>query len=249
MCGPLNEVQRSKETRTTRVQITNEKLNETMRRLLKVKITGMECNNKTPTSLRDREIMERFESNIEQEGDRHYKVMLPWNSKKHLLKSNYAQAKVRLEQIERKLKREPALQKEYHDVLPASMQTKWNKWLQDVTELEQVAVPRCYFSSLPDSKEKEIHAFCDASQNAYAGLIYFRAVTPSGIAHALLVMAKTRVAPLKTTTIPRLELNGPLIAARLCSYVKQVLKYIIQRTICWTDSSAALHWVRGPSGQ
>ena len=108
---------------------------------------------------------------------------------------------MRLEQIERKLKRAPALQKEYRDVLPASVQTKWSKWLQDVEELEQVAVPRCYFSSLPDSKEKEIHAFCDASHNAYGGVIYIRAVTSAGTAHALLVMAKTRVAPLKTMTI------------------------------------------------
>ena len=41
--------------------------------------------------------------------------MLPWNSKKHLLGSNYAQAEVRLEQIERKLKRDPALRKEYQE--------------------------------------------------------------------------------------------------------------------------------------
>jgi len=83
-----------------------------------------------------------------------------------------------------------------------------------VKELEQLAVPRCYFSSLPDSKEKEIHSFCDASQNAYAGVIYSRAVTSSGTAHALLMMAKTSVAPLKTMTIPRLELNGAPIALR-----------------------------------
>ena len=119
-----------------------------------------------------------------------------------------------------------------------SIQTKWSKWLQDVQELEQEAVPRCYFASLPDSREKEIHVFCDASKNAYAGVIYIRTVTLSGTAHTSLFKAKTRVAPLKTMTLPRLELNGALIAARLCSYVKQVLKCRIQRTICWTDSSA-----------
>ena len=86
--------------------------------------------------------------------------------------------------------------------------------------------------------EKEIHVFCDASKNAYAGVIYIRTVTLSGTAHTSLFKAKTRVAPLKTMTLPRLELNGALIAARLCSYVKQVLKCRIQRTICWTDSSA-----------
>ena len=74
LCGPLNEVQRSKETRTTRVEITNKELNENMRRLFKVETTGMECNNETAASLRDWEIVERFESNIEQEGGGHYKV-------------------------------------------------------------------------------------------------------------------------------------------------------------------------------
>ena len=103
-------------------------------------------------------------------------------------------------------------------MLPASVQTKWRKCRQDVEVLEQVEVPRCYFSSLPDPTEKEIHAFCDASQNAYAEVIYIRTVTPLGTAQASLVMASTRVAPLKTMTIPRLELIGTLIAARLCSY-------------------------------
>ena len=60
---------------------------------------GMECNNETAASLRDREVMERFDRNIKQEGDGHYKVVFPWKSKKHLLRSNYAQVKVRLEQI------------------------------------------------------------------------------------------------------------------------------------------------------
>ena len=75
---------------------------------------GMECTNETAVSLRDWAIIEQSESNIEQDGDGHYKVMLPWNSKKQL-GSNYAQAEVRLEQIERKLKRDPALRKEYQE--------------------------------------------------------------------------------------------------------------------------------------
>lgn len=58
----------------------------------------MECNNETGASLRDRAVMERSDRNIKQEGDGHYKVVLPWKRKKHLLRGNYAQAKVRLEQ-------------------------------------------------------------------------------------------------------------------------------------------------------
>ena len=54
----------------------------------------MEYNNETVALLRYREKMEPFESNVEQEGDGHYKVMLPWNSKKHLLRRNDADGQV-----------------------------------------------------------------------------------------------------------------------------------------------------------
>lgn len=81
-----------------RVENTNERLDENIRRLFEVETMGMECNNKTAASLRDRAVMERSDRNIKQEGDGHYKVVLPWKSKKHLLRSNYTQAKVRLEQ-------------------------------------------------------------------------------------------------------------------------------------------------------
>ena len=99
-----------------KVQITNEELKKHTR-LFEVETTGIECNNETAASLRDPEIIGRFERSIEQEGDGHYKVMLPWNGKRLLLRSNYAQAKVRLEQIERKLKRDPAIQKEYQEAI------------------------------------------------------------------------------------------------------------------------------------
>lgn len=77
----------------------------------------------------------------------------------------------------------------WDEVLPVSAQTKWRKWLQDVEVLEQVEVSRRYFSSLPDPTKKEIHAFSDASQNAYAEVIYIITVTPLGNAQASLVMA------------------------------------------------------------
>lgn len=64
-----------------RVENTNERLDENIRRLFEVETMGME----SAASLRDRAVMERSDRNIKQEGDGHYKVVLPWKSKKHFL--------------------------------------------------------------------------------------------------------------------------------------------------------------------
>ena len=51
---------------------------------------------------------------------------------------------------------------------------------------------------------KELHGFCDASEAAFSGVFYFRAVDTKGDIHVSLVMAKTKVVPLKRLSIPRL---------------------------------------------
>ena len=65
----------------------------------------------------------------------------------------------------------------------------------------------------------------------------------------LLVMSKTRVAPLRKITLPRLELMAAVITARLCTYVKGVIDCPINRIVCWTDNSLTLHWIRGAASQ
>ena len=68
----------------------------------------------------------------------------------------------------------------------------------------------------------QLHGFYDASEGAYAGAIYIRGIDTKGIAHISLVVAKTKVAPIKRLTIPRLELCGALIMARLLKHASTV---------------------------
>ena len=95
----------------------------------------------------------------------------------------------------------------------------------------------------------ELHAFGDASEVAYATAIYIRVVPKEGKASTSLVMSKTRVAPVRKISLPRLELMAAVITARLCIYVKDAVDCPISRIVCWTDNSSTLHWIRGSASQ
>ncbi|XP_072402519.1 uncharacterized protein [Diabrotica undecimpunctata] len=68
---------------------------------------------------------------------------------------------------------------------------------------------------LPNSVLIEMHGFCDASEVAYGAAIYIRSVDKKGNIFIDLLCAKSKVAPVKKLSIPRLELSGALILSRL----------------------------------
>ena len=79
--------------------------------------------------------------------------------------------------------------------------------------------------------------FCDASQIARSVAAYLRFTKTDGTAHISLIMAKSRIAPIKKVlTIPRLELQAALLAARLAEYLTEELNMEISRRVYWSDS-------------
>ena len=89
----------------------------------------------------------------------------------------------------------------------------------------------------------QLHGFCDASERAFAAVIYLRSVCVDGTVEVTLVAAKTRVSPIKKQSIPRLELLGAVILGRLMKNVISSLPKPLP-TFYWTDSMATLHWIR-----
>ena len=83
-----------------------------------------------------------------------------------------------------------------------------------------------------------IHVFCDASEKAYGAALYV--VTSEG---SRLLMSKARVAPLKTGTIPQLELTALLVGCRLLHYALSVFKVKSVDSHVWTDHFPCLGWV------
>ncbi len=133
----------------------------------------------------------------------------------------------------------------WDELVSATISTVWEKWISKFTELRQCSISRSYFPKEVDMVTVQLHGFCDASEGAYAGAIYTRGIDTKGIAHISLVVAKTKVAPIKGLTIPRLELCGALIMARLLKHTSAVLNVPMGNVFAWTDSRVVLGWLRG----
>lgn len=111
-------------------------------------------------------------------------------------------------------------------------------------ELMKVSVPRAYFPNVvsDDIKDLQLHVFVDASETAYACVAYFRA-NITGDIHTALVGAKSKVAPLKSLSVPRLELQAAIIGCRLMKNLCASHSLPITRRFFWTDSKTVLAWI------
>ena len=100
----------------------------------------------------------------------------------------------------------------------------------------------------PELPNHHIIGFCDASSLGYAAAVYVRCSSDDGREVTVrLLRAKTRVAPLKVLTIPRLELNGAVLLSKLLQMVQPVLQHInVKGTYLFSDSSVVLAWLKTP---
>lgn len=79
---------------------------------------------------------------------------------------------------------------------------------------------------------------------AYAAVVYLRVLHSLSNVQVSIVAAKTKVAPLKTVSVPRLELNAIVLLTRLMEWVKNSLQLKEIPLYGWTDSTVALAWLR-----
>ena len=91
----------------------------------------------------------------------------------------------------------------------------------------------------------QLHGYCDASQDAYGGVVYLRLTDPSGNIHTEIVVAKTKVSPIKRLSIPRLELCGAQLLTKLLCHAKRILDIPVTSVFAWTDSTIVLTWLTG----
>lgn len=169
-----------------------------------------------------------------------YEVALPWKSdtaRSHL-QNNVKLAEKRLHNLCRKFQND--------EVLPDELLFKFQRWFNNISQFKSWKVPRCYSPGIVwrFMKGAELHAFGDASERGYGACVYLRFPQSDGKFSVSFVMSRGRVAPVKSVTLPRLELIGAVLCARLVTYVKSALRLEVP-VYCWTDSTVTLHWIKG----
>ena len=110
----------------------------------------------------------------------------------------------------------------WDEPIPKDALHRWQNWLATLPELERIFVNRCLKpADFGEIASSELHTFSDASQKAYGAVTYIRLENQRGDVHCSFLIGKSRLAPLKAMTIPRLELSAAVVGARIEKMMKQ----------------------------
>ncbi|XP_051785425.1 uncharacterized protein LOC127528746 [Erpetoichthys calabaricus] len=125
---------------------------------------------------------------------------------------------------------------------------KWKKWMDDLQLLTDYKVNRCFkppgFGTI---KTAQMHHFADASEDGYSTVTYLVLTNEEGQRHCSFLMGKSRVAPLKQVTIPRLELTAAVVAVKMDKMLKGELQMPLEESTFWTDSTTVLKYISNES--
>jgi hypothetical protein len=140
-----------------------------------------------------------------------------------------------------------ALGLEWDAYLPSEIASRWSTFIEELHLIEDLKIPR--YLALDNAVNIQLHGFSDASELGYAACVYVRTEDAQGNVMVNLLIAKSKVAPLKRITIPRLELCGAHILANLINYCVVQLsdKFHIDTITAWSDSTIALSWIHTPA--
>ncbi|KAH8339623.1 hypothetical protein KR067_011866 [Drosophila pandora] len=122
------------------------------------------------------------------------------------------------------------------------IQEDWRLWKTLLGQIRIFEVPRCFSPDTSDPLQTELHTFVDASEYAYSAVCYLRVAMDAKV-DVSLVIAKSKVAPLKPLSIPRMELQAAVMGARLAHKVMSTRNLRIDNATYWSDSKTVLQWL------
>ncbi|XP_044735414.1 uncharacterized protein LOC123297721 [Chrysoperla carnea] len=130
----------------------------------------------------------------------------------------------------------------WDEAVPPQLHLQWLKFSEQLPYIKEFSIERNLI--IPNPINIELHGFCDASQVGYGACLYVRSVDQEGQVVVKLACSKSRVAPLKGITIPKLELCGAQLLARLYRDTIPAFDFSVSRIIFWSDSTIVLQWLQ-----
>ena len=137
---------------------------------------------------------------------------------------------------------------DWDDPVPEQVKSRWEQWRTELQVLEKFSIPRCYkpedFGQVVGT---ELHHFSDASTKGYGQCSYLRQENDKGQVHCSFVIGKARVTPLKSITVPRLELTAAVVSAKIGELLRKELHIGEIDEVFWTDSKVVLGYIANNS--
>ncbi|GFY36955.1 integrase catalytic domain-containing protein [Trichonephila inaurata madagascariensis] len=127
--------------------------------------------------------------------------------------------------------------------LPIDIERKFETWKKQLIGIQDLKVPRRLSNLDLKDTNLSLQVFCDASKLLYTTCVFLRAER-EGEVTCQLIQARSKVVPLKGTSIPGLELLACTIGARIADSVKKDLHMENVDVTYWSDSMDALHWIK-----
>ncbi|CAG7833295.1 unnamed protein product [Allacma fusca] len=131
----------------------------------------------------------------------------------------------------------------WDNTLEGDLLIEWEEWIRLLPTARLIEIPRCYSGYLAEFDSVDLHIFVDASEEAFSAVAYLVVYMGMEVDVALII-ARTRLAPLKALSIPRLELQAALMGTRLCRTIHSELDLGLRETHIWTDSKTVMLWLR-----
>ena len=134
---------------------------------------------------------------------------------------------------------------DWDERIPEAEHEAWSTWRKDHLKLQDLRINRCVKpSDFEETVHAQLHHFCDASRDGYGTASYLRAIDINGRISCHLLIAKSRLSPIKSTTIPRLELQAATLAVRMDELLCDELDVpLLLKSVFWTDSTVVLQYI------
>ncbi|XP_070527718.1 uncharacterized protein [Cardiocondyla obscurior] len=133
----------------------------------------------------------------------------------------------------------------WEESVPQEFHQRWVDFRHELIYLKEIRVPRWVGSK--DMHNLQLHGFCDASEKAYGACVYVRTREGPAKYKIVLLASKSRVAPIKAISLPRLELCAAVLLAELTEKICTALNERKRSLFLWTDSTITLNWIASSS--